>query len=178
MPVDTIFFKPLTKSMVIVHYIPGLFFCLIGLLKGKSGSRRLPDSPSFLLNIQNPTLQPGESGSHRLPDSPNPRLAKSGSRFSITNISANSKPKSKGLRRWCKGSMRNQFLQNPRKSASLPCPFKMGSSQMTGPVVLIGSHVTKYIKCSKPKDRKDYTSTHQAGKTLHKHKQGISMNTA
>jgi hypothetical protein len=23
---DTIFFKPLNKSMVIVHYIPGLFF--------------------------------------------------------------------------------------------------------------------------------------------------------
>jgi hypothetical protein len=24
---DTIFFKPFNKSMVIVHYIPGLFFC-------------------------------------------------------------------------------------------------------------------------------------------------------
>ena len=26
MLIDTIFFKPLNKSMVIVHYIPGLFF--------------------------------------------------------------------------------------------------------------------------------------------------------
>ncbi len=26
MPKDTIFFKPLKKSMVIVHYIPGFFF--------------------------------------------------------------------------------------------------------------------------------------------------------
>jgi hypothetical protein len=26
MPIDTIFFKPLNKSMVIVHYIPGFFF--------------------------------------------------------------------------------------------------------------------------------------------------------
>jgi hypothetical protein len=26
MPIDTIFFKPLNKSMVLVHYIPGLFF--------------------------------------------------------------------------------------------------------------------------------------------------------
>jgi hypothetical protein len=26
LPIDTIFFKPLNKSMVMVHYIPGLFF--------------------------------------------------------------------------------------------------------------------------------------------------------
>jgi hypothetical protein len=26
MPIDTIFFKPLNKSMVIVHYIPNFFF--------------------------------------------------------------------------------------------------------------------------------------------------------
>jgi hypothetical protein len=26
MPIDTIIFKPLNKSMVIVHYIPGFFF--------------------------------------------------------------------------------------------------------------------------------------------------------
>jgi hypothetical protein len=26
LPIDTIFFKPLNKSMVIVHYIPGFFF--------------------------------------------------------------------------------------------------------------------------------------------------------
>ncbi len=57
----------------------------------ESGSRRLSDSPSFLLNIQKPTLRLGESASHR-----QPRLAESESRFSIT---ANSKPKSERLER-------------------------------------------------------------------------------
>ncbi len=38
--------------------------------------------------------------------------------------SVNSKPKSERLERQCKGSMRNQFMQNPRKSASLSYPFK------------------------------------------------------
>jgi hypothetical protein len=61
----------------------------------------------------------------RVGESPTPRLAESGRRFSITNISANSKPKSERLERYCKGSMRNLFLQKPRKSASLPCPFKV-----------------------------------------------------
>jgi hypothetical protein len=36
MPIDTNFFKPLNKSMVIVHHIPG-FFCQIDLLKGWFG---------------------------------------------------------------------------------------------------------------------------------------------
>jgi hypothetical protein len=31
LPIDTIFFKPLKKSMVIVHYIPGLFFAILDL---------------------------------------------------------------------------------------------------------------------------------------------------
>jgi hypothetical protein len=55
-------------------------------------------------------------------NSPTPRLAESGSCFSFTNISANSKAKSERLE-MCKGSMRSQFMQKPRKSASLPCPF-------------------------------------------------------
>jgi hypothetical protein len=84
LPIDIIFFKHLNKSMVIVHY-------------PESGSRRLYDSPSFLLNIQKPTLQFGESGSRRLEESATPRLGESESRrvresvsrFSITNISAN-----------------------------------------------------------------------------------------
>ncbi len=105
--------------MVLVHYIPGFLFAKLSfqglvlkfgksMLNGKSASHRLSDSPSFLLNIQKPTLRLGESGS----------------RFSITNISANSTPKAERLERYCKGSMRNQFLQNPRQYASLPCPFK------------------------------------------------------
>jgi hypothetical protein len=48
-----------------------------------SPGRGVADSPSFLLNIQKPTL----------------RLAKSRSRFSIMNISANSKPKAERLER-------------------------------------------------------------------------------
>ncbi len=78
-------------------------------------SRRLPDLPSRRV---------GDSLTRRVGESPTRRLAESGSRFSITNISANSKPKAERLERYCKGSMRTQFLQNPRKSASLPCPFK------------------------------------------------------
>jgi hypothetical protein len=35
MPIDTIFFKPLNKSMVTVHHIPGFFVCQIDLLKGR-----------------------------------------------------------------------------------------------------------------------------------------------
>jgi hypothetical protein len=31
MPIDTSFFKPLNKSMVLVHYIPGLFLAKLAL---------------------------------------------------------------------------------------------------------------------------------------------------
>ena len=31
LPIDTIFFKPLNKSIVIVHYIPGLFLAKLAL---------------------------------------------------------------------------------------------------------------------------------------------------
>jgi hypothetical protein len=81
----------------------------------ESGSCRLSDSPSFLLNIQKPAPRLGESVSCRLPDSPSRRvsesptrrvgelptrrLAESGSRISITNIFANSKPKAERLER-------------------------------------------------------------------------------
>ncbi len=62
---------------------------------------------------------------HSKADSPTCRITKSERRVSIMNISANSKPKSERLEKQCKGSLRNQFLQNPRKSASLPFPFKL-----------------------------------------------------
>jgi hypothetical protein len=52
-------------------------------LLAESGSRRLSTRQVFLLNIQKPTSRLGESGS----------------RFSITNISANSKPKAERLER-------------------------------------------------------------------------------
>ncbi len=77
--------------------------------------KRLPDSPSrgvgesasFLLNIQKPTLRLGESGS----------------RFSVTNIIANSKPKSELLEGQYKIT-ETSFCKNPRKSASLSCAQK------------------------------------------------------
>ncbi len=52
-----------------------------------------------------------------------PRLTDTGSRFSNTNISASSKPKSEQLEMKCKGPRPKQFMQKPRKIGSLPCPF-------------------------------------------------------
>jgi hypothetical protein len=43
------------------------------------------------------------------------KLGESGSRFSIMNISANSKPKSEQLEMKCKGPMPNRFMQKPQK---------------------------------------------------------------
>ncbi len=60
----------------------------------ESGSRRLSDLPSFSFKhskADSPTRRVGESSTSR--------LAESGSRFSITNISANSKPKAERLKR-------------------------------------------------------------------------------
>jgi hypothetical protein len=131
MPLDTFLFKPLNKSMVIVHYIPGFFFAKL-LLKGcfsrlKFGKSMLNfknlnsdslthhgDSPTH--HGDSPTCGVGESTTLRLAKfsfkhskahSPTPRLAesesrrlaKAGSRFSITNISATSKPKAERLKR-------------------------------------------------------------------------------
>ncbi len=57
-----------------------------------------------------------------LVDSPTRR---SGSRFSITNISENSKLKSERLETYSVRDLcRTGLCKNPRKSASLPCPFK------------------------------------------------------
>jgi hypothetical protein len=65
---------------------------------GESLTLRLSNSPSFFLNIQKLTPWLAELESRQLPDSSR-RVAESGSRFSITNISANMKPKSKRLER-------------------------------------------------------------------------------
>jgi hypothetical protein len=89
MPIDTIFFKPLNKSMVIVHYIPDFFFCQIDLLKGwfsrlKSGKSikkfeyRLPDSPWRLPD--SPSLGVDDSLTRQVGELATPRLAESGSR--------------------------------------------------------------------------------------------------
>jgi hypothetical protein len=50
-------------------------------------------------------------------------LGESGSRFSITNISANSKPKSNGSKCSVTDLCQTDLCKNPRKSASLLCPF-------------------------------------------------------
>ena len=73
---------------------------------GPHRSLTLPFEPfRFWLRI------PGDIGNRKT----TPRLGELGSRFSITNISANSKPKAERLERQCKGSMRTQFLQKPQK---------------------------------------------------------------
>jgi hypothetical protein len=84
LPIDTIFFKPLNKSIVIVHNIPGLFFAKLVLL-GLVIRLKFGKSMINLKKISNRTP--------RLTIA-NPRLAESESRFSIKNISANSKPNS------------------------------------------------------------------------------------
>jgi hypothetical protein len=52
-----------------------------------------------------------------------PLLGESGRRFSITNISGNSKPISNGSKCSVTELCRTDLCKNPRKSASLPCPF-------------------------------------------------------
>ncbi len=93
MPIDTIFFIPLNKSMVLVHYIlPWLLFCHIDLLQGwfsrkKSGKSmlnfkkfeyRLPDSPWRLPD--SPSRGVDDSPTRRVGELAAPRLAESGSR--------------------------------------------------------------------------------------------------
>ncbi len=81
----------------------------------ESGSRRLSDSPSFSFKHSKADSPTRRAVSRRLPDSPSRRvsdsltrrvgespirrLTESGSRFSIMNISANSKPKAERLER-------------------------------------------------------------------------------
>jgi hypothetical protein len=92
----------------------------------ESRSRRLFDSMSFSFKHskadsltrrvgESSTLRLAESKSQRLPDSPNCSVPESGSRFLITNISANSKPKAERLERYCKLTMGTQYLQKPQK---------------------------------------------------------------
>jgi hypothetical protein len=101
---------------------------LLNVQKKNWASRRVGDSPTRLMG-ESLTPRLSESESRRLPDFENlastPRLGESGSRFSITNISANRKPKLERLEMQCKEPTPNRFLKkNPRKSASLPCPFR------------------------------------------------------
>jgi hypothetical protein len=63
--------------------------------------KRLPDSSSWGVdkNAYRYNFFQTESESQRFPDSPSWRVAESGSRFLITNIFANSKPKAERLER-------------------------------------------------------------------------------
>ncbi len=56
-------------------------------------------------------------------------LGELGSRFSITNISANTKLKSNGSKGSVRDSWGTDFCKNSRKSASLPCPFQHRDKQ-------------------------------------------------
>jgi hypothetical protein len=114
-------------------------------------SSRLSDLPIFLLNIQKPTPRLGESVSHRLPhsssrrvnDSPTrrvrecttPRLAESESRRLPDSPSRGVVFRLR-ISPWIRSQKRNgskvsvrdlwgpNICKNPRKSVSLPCPFK------------------------------------------------------
>ncbi len=109
------FFKSFNKLMVTVHNIPGFF------LPNCSFKGLVQPFKVQKIMLKSLTRQVGESMTPRLvefyfkhskADSPTRRL---GSRFSIMNISVNYKPKAEQLERQCKGSMRNQFLQNTPK---------------------------------------------------------------
>jgi hypothetical protein len=77
----------------------------------QSGTRRLSDLPSFLLNIQKLTLW----------------FAELGSRFLITNTYLREfEAKSRTARKVVKGIYEEPISAKPQKSASLPCPFKFG----------------------------------------------------
>ncbi len=78
-PIDTIFFKPLNKSMVIVHYIPSLFFGQIGHLMGWFSRLKFCKSMINLknLNSDSPTWRAGESATLWLAESGSRRLSES-----------------------------------------------------------------------------------------------------
>ncbi len=52
------------------------------------------------------------------------RLTDAGSRFSNTNISENSKPKSERLKDSVRDLGQSHLCKNIEKTGSLPCPFK------------------------------------------------------
>ncbi len=95
----------------------------------ESGSRRLSDSPSFSFKhskADSPTRRVGESATPRLAESESCRFADSPSRGVVFRLRISPRIWSqKGNR--SKGSVRDlwgpNFCKNPRKSASLPCPF-------------------------------------------------------
>jgi hypothetical protein len=99
--------------MVIVHYNPG-FFCQIDLLEGwfshlKLRSREVADSPTRRHSkADSLTQRVWELSNTRIAEADSPRLAESGSCFSIMNISANSKQKAESKNRnGSKGSVRD-----------------------------------------------------------------------
>jgi hypothetical protein len=131
LPINTIFFKPLNKSMVIVHYIPGFFFLPNWSIKFcKNSNSDSPshhsDSPTFLLNIQKPARRVGESVTRRVGESPSRRVSDSPSRGVVFRLRISPRIRSQN-RNGPKGSVkdlwRTNFCKNPRKSDSLPCPF-------------------------------------------------------
>ncbi len=101
-------------------------------------SQGVSDSPTFLLNIQKPTPRLAESESRRLTDSPS-RGVVFGLRISLEIRSQNWNG-SKGSARDLWGPI---FCKNPRKSASLPCPFKANLSEYGS--YLHHIHMFRYI---------------------------------
>ncbi len=96
----------------------------------ESGSRRLSESPSFSFKhskADSPTPRVSESSTPRLAELESRRLPESPSQRVIFRLQISPQIRSQN-RNGSKGSVRDlwgtNFCKNPRKSASLPCPFK------------------------------------------------------
>jgi hypothetical protein len=95
----------------------------------ESGSRRLSDSPSFSIKhskADSPPRRVGESLTPRLAESETRRLLDLVCRGVVFRLRISPRIRSQ-KRNGSKGSVRDlwgpNFCKNPRKSASLPCPF-------------------------------------------------------
>ncbi len=88
---------------------------------------RLPDSASRWV-VDSPIRRVGESATPRLAESESPQLADSLSRGVVFRLLISQQIRSQ-KRNGSKGGVRDlwgpNFCKNPRKSASLPCPFKL-----------------------------------------------------
>jgi hypothetical protein len=74
-----------------------------------------------------------------------PRLTDTGSRFSNTKISANSKPKSEQLEIFSARDLgQSDLCKKLGKFGSLPCPFKQVSYSMPNPVIVLFDRILLY----------------------------------
>jgi hypothetical protein len=118
-----------------LHYISNrsdfdFEFAEIFVIEKRLPTRRLSDSLSFPLKhskADSPTRRVGKSSTPRLTESESRRLLDSASRGVVFQLRISPRIRSQN-RNGSKSSVRDlwgtDFCKNPRKSASLPCPFK------------------------------------------------------